>query len=67
MTDGYWREYPWTVKVDPDAATRQMLEVEIAEGFNKGIKRIKKENHEKLVIFAVFTLVFFLTIVLRFP
>lgn len=39
LTDGYWREYPWTVKVDPDAATWQMLEVEIAEGFNKGIKR----------------------------
>lgn len=20
LSDGYWREYPWTVKVDPDAA-----------------------------------------------
>ena len=19
LSDGYWREYPWTVKVDPDA------------------------------------------------
>lgn len=44
LTDGYWREYPWTVKVDPDAATRQMLEVEIAEGFNKGMKRKIMEN-----------------------
>ena len=22
LDDGYWREYPWTVKVDPDAASR---------------------------------------------
>ena len=22
LDDGYWREYPWTVKADPDTAAR---------------------------------------------
>ena len=26
LSDGYWREYPWTVKVDPDAATRRPMD-----------------------------------------